>query len=52
VLGQPEVHHLHVPLRCDHDIGRLEIAMDDVPAMSGVQRLGQLVGDVDDLTQR
>ena len=45
LLGQAEVHDLHMALRRQHDVGRLEIAMDDAPAVGGVEGLSQLVGD-------
>ena len=51
-LGQAEVHHLHVPLRRQHHVGGLQIAMDEASPMRGVEGLGQLVRDVEHLAHR
>ena len=51
-LGQPEVHHFHVALRRDHDVGGLEIAMHHAAAMGFFQGLGQLGRHLDDLPHR
>ena len=32
-LGHAEVHHLHVPLRGQHDVGGFEIAMEEAARM-------------------
>ena len=39
-LRDAEVEHFHVAGRRDHDIGRLQIAMDDAGAVSFRQRVG------------
>ena len=51
-LGQPEVHHFHVALRRDHDVGGLEIAMHHAAAMGFFQGIGQLGRHLDDLPHR
>jgi hypothetical protein len=40
VLGEAEVEHLHAAVGADHDIGRLEVAMDDPPGVRRGERLG------------
>ena len=51
LLGQPEVHHLHVPIRGEHDIGRVQISMHDAPLMRFSQGLGHLRGDLPGFSQ-
>lgn len=43
-LGQPEGEHLHDSRRLDHDVGRLQIAVDDVFLMRGFERVPDLPG--------
>ena len=45
-LGQPEVEHLHLAACGDDDVGALDVAMDDAPAVRFGQRVGHLPGDV------
>ncbi len=43
-LGQPEVHHFHMPLRGEHVIGRFQIPMHDLLFVCCFQSLGNLRG--------
>ncbi len=47
VYGQPEVQDLHQPFRRDHDVRRLQVAVDDADRV----RLGECVRDLDRITQ-
>ena len=49
LLGEAKVQHLHVPLPGHHDVGRLQVAVDHSPPVGFLERLGELVGEVDDL---
>ena len=42
--GDPEVHHLHCTGLGDHDVGRLDVAVDDPVLVAEVERLAR-VGD-------
>jgi hypothetical protein len=44
-LRQPEVEDLHRAVRADHDVGGLEIAVDDVLLMRRFERIGDLLRD-------
>ena len=46
-LGQTEIQHLHIAIEANHDVGRLQIAMNDARAMRGAKRLQHLTGDLD-----
>ena len=48
-LGDPEIRDLHLAVGRDHDVRRLDVAMDDSLAVSVVERLGDLPDDVGDL---
>ena len=49
-LRQPEVRQLHVALVCQQDIGRLDVAVNDLPTIPGVvEGPRDLVGDADGL---
>ena len=48
-LGQTEIEDLDPPLRRHLDVRGLEIAVDDPLAVGGVERLGELPGDAQDL---
>jgi hypothetical protein len=52
LLRQPEVQHLHLAGLRQHDVLRLEVAMDDVDAMRGYQHLGHGGGDTQLLVVR
>ncbi len=41
-FGQAEVEHLHRAGRRDHDIGRLQVAVDDSPLVRRIHRVGDL----------
>ena len=41
-LGEAEVEDLHDALRCDLDVGRFQIAVDDAALVSRVERIGNL----------
>ena len=51
VLRQAEVEHLRPRLR-EHDVARLEIAMDDAEAVRGVERAGDVDRHAERLAQR
>ena len=42
VLGDAEVHHFDVAVGADHDVGRLQVAMDDAALVREVNRFGDL----------
>ena len=44
-LGQAEVEHLDPPFRCDVDVRRLQVAVNDALLVSGLERLGNLSGE-------
>lgn len=44
-FGQAQIHHLHVAVKGEHDIGRLEVAVNDSPRMSDRERFRYLSGD-------
>jgi hypothetical protein len=44
-LGQTEVEHFHHTIGANHDIGRLEIAVNDPLFVRGFERLDDLLGD-------
>ena len=46
-LGQTEVQHLHDAIRPDFDVGGLQVAMHDPQVVRGLERVGNLPGDVD-----
>jgi hypothetical protein len=41
-LCQPEVKHLGVSPACHEDVGRLDVAMDDAGLVRGIERVGNL----------
>ena len=47
-LGEPEIQHLDPPVTRHHDIGRLEIAVDDAFGVSSRQRLGNGSANLED----
>ena len=51
-LGQTEVQDLHLVVRRDLHVGRLQIAMDDAFFMRGFQRLGNLTRHGEGLLDR
>ena len=44
-LGQPPVHDLHLAEAADHDVGRLQVAVDDVVGVGVRHRLADLLED-------
>ena len=44
---QPKVHHHHSAALVEHDVARLQIAVDDAFTMGGGQSAGHLRHDVD-----
>ena len=44
-LGQAEVEHLDLAIGGDHDVGRLEVAVDHAGLVGGLQRQGDLPRD-------
>ena len=46
-LGQTEVENLRAVLVADEDVRRLDVAMDDALGVRGVQRVGELDGDLE-----
>ncbi len=42
LLRQPEVHHLAVARLRQHDVGRLDVPVDDPLAVGGLERFGDL----------
>ena len=49
---EPEVHHLHAPVRVDEDVGRLEVAVQHPGAMRRDQARARLQVRVEDLLAR
>ncbi|KAG0506295.1 MAG: hypothetical protein Udaeo_03200 [Candidatus Udaeobacter sp.] len=41
-FGNPEIQHLHVAVRSQHDVLRFDIAVDDAGCVRGSQRRGHL----------
>ena len=50
-LGQPEVQDLHVPIRGHHDVGGLEVPVDDALLVSRSQGIGYGGADLEHLRQ-
>jgi hypothetical protein len=50
-LREAEVHHLHVPVRGQHDVGGLQIAMEEPALVRFLQRFGDLAGQSQGLGQ-
>jgi hypothetical protein len=44
-LGQAEVEHLHSAVWRDHDVRRLQVAMDDAPVVCSRQGAGERLAD-------
>ena len=51
-LGKPEVHHLHMALLGEHDVGGLQVAVQKPDGMRFQKRLGNLAGHANRLRQR
>ena len=51
-LASPEVEHLHVFFRRDLHVRRLQIAMDDAFLVRGLERLTDLVGELQRVLKR
>jgi hypothetical protein len=51
-LGEPEVEHFHVPVRCDLHVGRLQIPVHDAAFVGGLESLGDLPGNAEGLVNR
>jgi hypothetical protein len=47
--GDAEIHDLDAPLPVDHDVLRLEVAVDDAEAVGFGQSLADLIGDINGL---
>ncbi len=45
-LGESEVEHFHHAVRSDLDIRRFQIPVDDASLMRGVERIRNLLGDL------
>ncbi len=43
----PEVHDLHLPARQQHDVARLDVAVDDAPLVRVAEAVGHLLRDID-----
>ena len=50
-LCNPEVEHFHVPIRPEHDVLRLDVAMDNAGFVGGSERSRHLNRDVNSFTQ-
>ncbi len=50
-LGQPEVQYLGLAARAHEDVGGLDVAMDDPLGVRGVERVGDLDAEIEDLLQ-
>ena len=44
-LRESEIENLHLAIRLQHDVGRLEIAMDDAPVVGGFESVRDVVSD-------
>jgi hypothetical protein len=51
-FGQPEVEHLGIAVRPQHDVFRLDVAVNDTCRMSGFERARHLDGQLDYSVQR
>ena len=51
-LGKAEVHHLHMALLGEHDVGGLQVAVQKPDGMRFQKRLGNLAGHANRLRQR
>ena len=51
-LRDPEVHHLHVPRALDHDVGGLDVAVDDRGRVGVVESGRYLLEDLEGLPER
>jgi hypothetical protein len=51
-LGQTKVQHLQRSVRCDLDVGRFQIAMDDALLVRGIQRIDNLCCEPNHVGQR
>ena len=51
-LGDAEIHDLHPAVVADHDVFRLQIAMDDVVLVHVLERIARCGGDIDRLADR
>ena len=51
-LGDAEVEDLDVSLSREHQVGRLDVAMDESHLVGHRESLGRFVGDADDLVER
>ena len=49
-LGESEVQHLHDTVASNHDVFRLDVAVNDAGLVSRLQRRGYLRGDVEHFT--
>ncbi len=49
-FGDPEIGHPDPAVLAQHDVGRLDVAMDDAGAVGDGQGLGDLTGHVDHVT--
>src|SRR5215472_12691911 len=50
-LCNPEVEHFRVPVRAEHDVVRLDVAMNNSRVVSGGKRTRYLNGDINSFTQ-
>ncbi len=48
-LGQPEVHHLGMPLRGEHDVGRLQVPVHDAPGVGQRKGVSHFSADAEGL---
>jgi hypothetical protein len=51
-LREPEVEHLHLLARRHEDVRRLDVAVDDAVCVGGVERLGDLNAERQDVGRR